>query len=114
MSRDDLANSVQVAGSDILFTVQFDRRGEGLPLINAAVTFQLKYQNSLILTRSISSGLTRTLNTADRQVISGVIPASATANLPNGVKLKYNWIVVTQGYTLGDESYQQSFTIKKF
>jgi len=117
---DNLANTVQQAGKDILFVVQFTQQGNGLSLLDCQVSFYLKYQGVLLTTRSISSGLTRTTNTAALQELSGSIPAIATRALPggrsfpDGAVLTYDWAIVSQGYTLGDISYQQSFTLRKF
>jgi hypothetical protein len=114
MSNDDLANSIKPAGRDILFTVQFTRQGNGLGLLDSVITFRLKYQSTTLLTLSTNSGLNRTQNTNDIQILNGVIPASYTAGLPDMAKLKYDWLIAVGGYSLGDVSYQQSFSVKKF
>jgi len=112
---DSLDGSIKVAGSDIIFTVQFDRQTDGIPLSNCTIRFKLSLKNTTILNLTTVLGLVRSVrineNTDDRQVVTGEIPAAITANITENSILKYNWSIEAQGRIIRDESYKGSVTI---
>jgi hypothetical protein len=108
---DSLNGSTKVAGSDILFTAQLDRQTDGIPLSGCTIAFKLTLKNVTILNLTTGLGLTRTINTDDRQVVTGEISASITANIKENSLLKYDWSITAQGRVIRDKSYKGSFTI---